>query len=106
MRRADYPKGWKEISRRLRFERAQSRCEWCNAEHGKPHPVTGSKVVLTVAHWPDPTPANCAEENLHVLCCACHNRLDAPMRRAHARVTRLEKRGGQLPLPLAGEVTR
>lgn len=46
----EYPANWKAISRLIRFGRANNRCEWCGAENGKPHPVTGSKVVLTVAH--------------------------------------------------------
>lgn len=45
-------------------------------------------IVLTVAHLHDPDPMNCAEDNLAALCQACHNRLDAPMRAAHAAQTR------------------
>jgi hypothetical protein len=48
------------------------------------------KIVLTVAHHPDPM--NCAEENLHALCQKCHNRLDAPMRAKNAARTRRKKR--------------
>ena len=40
-----------------------------------------TKVVLTVAHL-DHTPENCARDNLAALCQRCHNRYDAPMRRA------------------------
>ena len=29
MDRSRYPKDWREISRRIRFERAGGRCEWC-----------------------------------------------------------------------------
>lgn len=50
MNPAEYPPNWREISKRIRFERAGNCCEWCGAENGRPHPVTGSKVVLTVAH--------------------------------------------------------
>lgn len=28
-----YPDNWVEISRRIRFERAGSKCEWCGAPH-------------------------------------------------------------------------
>lgn len=49
------------------------------------------KVIITVAHL-DHTPENCKPENLRALCQRCHNRLDAPMRRAgmreRARATR------------------
>ena len=78
--RARYPKDWPAISRRIRFERAQNRCEQCNAENGRPHPVTGSTVVLTVAHL-DHTPETCADDNLKAGCQRCHLAYDAPMRR-------------------------
>ena len=47
---SEYPPEWKEISAFIRFKRAQNKCETCGAENGKAHPITGSKVVLTVAH--------------------------------------------------------
>jgi 5-methylcytosine-specific restriction endonuclease McrA len=78
--RALYPVDWKAISLRIR-ERAGQVCEWCPAENGKPHPITGSTVVLTVAHL-DHDPRNCADDNLKALCQRCHNRYDAPVRRA------------------------
>src|SRR5262245_8219912 len=28
-----YPDDWQAISRRIRFERAQSKCEWCGVPH-------------------------------------------------------------------------
>ncbi|MFZ2869640.1 hypothetical protein [Zavarzinia sp.] len=84
--RARYPKDWPAISRRIR-ERAGSRCEGspafpnCRAVNGEPHPVTSSRVVLTVAHL-DHQPENCADENLKAWCQRCHNTYDQPMRRA------------------------
>ena len=69
-RKALYPKDWKAISLRIR-EAAEWRCEWCSAENGKPNPITGSKVVLTVAHL-DHDETNCAAENLKALCQRCH----------------------------------
>lgn len=78
--RARYPKDWPEISKRIRFGRAGGKCEWCGAEHGKPHPETGSKVVLTVAHL-DHSPENCEESNLAALCQKCHNSYDMDSRR-------------------------
>ena len=79
-----YPSDWKAISRRIRFERADNHCEWCGAENYKPHPDTGSKVVLTVAHL-DHDPANCTEDNMRALCQKCHNGYDAAMRRDGTR---------------------
>jgi hypothetical protein len=55
-----YPPDWKTISLYIRFSRAGGRCEGspkypdCRAKHGEPHPVTGSKVVLTTAHLGTP----------------------------------------------------
>ena len=71
-----YPKDWPEISRRVRA-RANWQCEGspaypdCRAWNGDPHPVTGSVVVLTVAHL-DRTPENCSDENLRAMCQRCH----------------------------------
>lgn len=86
--KARYPKNWPQISKRIRKERAKDRCEWiedgkrCEAMNGKPHPITGSKVVLTVAHIFDHRPEACDDDNLLALCQLHHNRHDAPMRAA------------------------
>jgi len=89
--KARYPKDWKQISHRIRFERAGGRCEWCFAINYEPHPITGSKVVLTVAHL-DHTPENCNDENLVALCQRCHLRYDAKHHANTARVTRNQKK--------------
>jgi hypothetical protein len=85
--KARYPKNWPAISLAIRH-RAEWQCEQvdaygvrCGAVHGEPHPVTGSKVILTVAHL-DHIPENCDEGNLLAMCQRCHNAYDAPMRRA------------------------
>lgn len=92
--KARYPKDWKLRSRFVRFYRAKNKCEWCGAENYQPHPVTGSKVVLTVAHVYDHRPEAASLLNLAALCQKCHNGLDAPMRRENRR-KRLEKESGQ-----------
>jgi len=106
----DYPTDWHEISRRIRFERAQNQCECigqcgnyhengkCNAKNGVPHPVTGSKVVLTVAHWPDPTKTNISEENLHAWCKRCHLSADAEHHARNRKFGRYHRRDHQLKL--------
>lgn len=71
----------------------------CRAENGKPHPVTGAKVVLTIAHWPDPTPGNTTSQNLFAWCARCHNSMDARMRAENRRKT-LATRDASLSLPL------
>lgn len=69
--RAEYPDDWELRSFFVRFVRAEGKCEWCGAEHGQPHPVTGSKVVLTTAHV-----YHSKEDNsllkLAALCQKCH----------------------------------
>ena len=89
--KALYPKDWKRISLRIRTERAGNLCEWCKAENGQPHPVTGSKVVLTVAHL-DHDPRNCDDTNLRALCQRCHLSYDAE----HHRHTRERTRRAAL----------
>lgn len=105
--RGRYPADWREISRRIRFERAKGRCECegecdtvhggrCTARNGQAHPVTRSRVVLTVAHL-DHTPENCDDTNLRAMCQRCHLRYDRHHHAATARVTR-EARLGLVPL--------
>jgi len=45
-----YPDDWKEFSLHIRYGRAKGKCELCGAINAQPHPVTRSRVVLTVAH--------------------------------------------------------
>lgn len=80
-----YPKDWKLRSRFIRFYRAKNKCEWCGAENYKPHPITGSKVVLTTAHVYDHRPESCSLLNLAALCQRCHNRHDAMDRKKRRR---------------------
>jgi hypothetical protein len=72
-------------------ERAGQRCEGCGAANHEPHPVTGSRVVLTVAHL-DHQPENCDPANLRAWCQRCHNAYDAPVRRKGIEERRREFR--------------
>ena len=92
---ARYPKDWKLRSRFVRFYRARNRCEWCGAENYQPHPITGSKVVLTTAHVWDMRPEACSLLNLAALCQRCHNRWDAPYRKRNRA-----RRNGQMEMVL------
>ena len=85
--RARYPRDWKALSRSIREDRAGLRCECagecgrghdgrCTAIHAHPHPVTGSRVILTVAHL-NHTPEDCDPANLRALCQACHLAYDS-----------------------------
>jgi len=93
--RSLYPANWKEISKQIK-DRAGWRCEGspaypdCRAEHGHPHPVTGSKVVLTTAHL-DHNPGNCDPENLRAWCQRCHLTYDARLHAANAKRTRSKR---------------
>ena len=79
---SEYPDDWHEISKYIRFTRAENKCETCGAANYAPHPVTGSKVILTVAYIrPDKhdvryNPANYDPEdetnNLVAECQLCH----------------------------------
>ena len=107
-----YPKDWKAISERIRFERAEGRCECegecgidhggrCDARHGEPHPVTGAKVVLTTAHRHHAEIEDCGDGDLFAACQRCHNRYDMPMRRAGIRERAF---ADQAELPMGGDV--
>lgn len=84
----DYPYGWHTWSRFLRETRNDWRCEWCGAAHKHPHPLTGKRVVLTLAHLNhDHTDNN--PRNLAVLCNRCHlnhDRADNQRRIRNARL--------------------
>lgn len=100
MRRERYPDDWDEISRRIRFDRAQGRCEWpgCGGVNGEPHPVTGSVVVLTVAHVDQDT-SNNEDANLRAWCQMHHLRWDANQHSRNAAITRSAPLDGQPTLP-------
>jgi hypothetical protein len=95
-----YPKDWRAISARIKA-RAGDACEGvpgtpCGAIGGRPHPVTRSMVVLTVAHL-DHQPENCDDDNLRALCQRCHNRYDQKHRQKNAATTRRgKKQNGEL----------
>jgi 5-methylcytosine-specific restriction endonuclease McrA len=96
-RRLLYPPDWPTISRRIK-QAAGWVCQRCQAPHGEPNPVTGSKVVLTT-HHKDADPSNCEDANLEALCQLCHNRADAAMRTLHRALTMAAKRDAGPWLP-------
>ena len=106
----NYPENWKEISNDIRFNRAGSACEclgecgshkdpWCGGFHGHNHHITGSKVVLTVAHLDHDTKNN-DYSNLKAMCQRCHLNYDKDHHARNAAKTRRKKRiaAGQLVL--------
>jgi hypothetical protein len=105
--RARYPKDWKRISHRVRFVRADGRCE-CEGEcgrgthrgrcpnlHGLKAYDTGKTVVLTVAHL-NHTPEDCADDNLRAMCQGCHLAYDAEHHAQTAQRTRTAELEAQM----------
>lgn len=94
--RQKYPRDWSAIRAAI-LERAGHRCEGspahpgCRASNGQRHPVTGSKVVLTIGHL-DHNPENCDPANLRAWCQRCHLGYDA---RHHAETRRQRRIAGQ-----------
>lgn len=99
--RARHPADWKEIRREVLL-RAHFQCEGspaypdCRAFNEEDHPVTGSRVVLTIAHL-DHQPENVGEPgsrpNLRAWCQRCHLTYDAAHHAATARQTRRRAMG-------------
>lgn len=97
LRSRHYGRNWRLLSKRLIERRAGNSCEWCHARNYQPHPVTGSKVVLTVAHF-NHIAGDDRPENLIVLCQRCHLSLDRDQHVENARATRQEKKDDARPL--------
>jgi len=62
--------------------------------------VTGSEVILTVAHWPDDDPQNTDLDNLWAMCQLCHLSVDAGKHQRSRKYGRHHKREHQLELKL------
>ena len=62
----------------------------CKARQGEPHPITGSKVVLTTAHL-DHTPEHVADHNLLACCQRCHLAYDLEHHRRNAAKRRRQE---------------
>jgi hypothetical protein len=78
-----YPADWSDIRQTI-LVRARNHCEGsprfpdCRAQNGQPHPITGSRVVLTIAHLDHDTMNN-NPLNLRALCQRCHLTHDAKL---------------------------
>ena len=74
-----YPPNWKTEIRPRILKRAGNCCEvsHCNAENYKPHPITGSKVILTIAHLDhDPENWEVSDNRLMAMCQMHHLKYD------------------------------
>ncbi len=87
-----YPGNWKEIVAEVRV-RSGDCCEGspaypdCRAPNRAPHPVTGSRVMLTTGHL-DHIPENNDMANLKHWCQRCHLTYDAKHHAQTAYMTR------------------
>jgi len=87
-----HSKEWKAFRAEL-LERAGHACEGtpqhpdCRAANGQPHPETGGRVVLTIAHM-DHDESHADPARCRALCQRCHNKWDAGHRRINAAATR------------------
>lgn len=104
-----YGPDWRALSHRIRFDRAQGRCEACGRPHGALvytlrdggwiDPATGearltgdvritgqTRVFLSAAHL-DHDPRNPADANLKALCQRCHLIHDLRHHLANRRLT-------------------
>ena len=91
--KARYPKTWKAMVAQA-AARSGGRCECdgkcgqaheggrCDAINRQPHPQTGSIVVLTLAHEHGVPLEETDIARMFHAAPRCHNRYDAPMRRA------------------------
>jgi len=115
-----YPKDWKFISERIRFDRAKNKCEFCGVINGEKgardrfgewrteKEIDGLNndegeyyfkdfpkiitIVLTVAHL-NHDESDCRDENLKALCQRCHLQYDAKHHSKNAAITREKKKG-------------
>jgi hypothetical protein len=71
----------------------------CRAIHDEPHPLTGSRVILTTMHLDHDTKNN-DYDNLMAACQKCHLAYDADFHALNAAKTRYERKtaAGQLEL--------
>lgn len=88
LNRKKYPKGWRRISTRYRFEVAGGRCEQCSKKHGTyspkgpdkhcEYPATRIvKVYINTAHRKR-DPSRSSDDDLIALCPHCHAIYDMP----------------------------
>jgi len=102
-----YPANWKTEIRPRILKRAKNKCEFCRVENYKNHPVTGSRVILTIAHL-DHNTENNTDDNLRALCQRCHNGHDIEFRKQNRiknRINRLEN-AGQIRIDLHNETEK
>lgn len=102
MQRHLYPANWDAIALQVKTD-ANWQCQQCRKECRRAKESLSdfitrveeavekpTRFTLTVAHYPDPNPANVAKDNLLALCAPCHLRLDATLHAATRRRNRVK----------------
>jgi len=80
MDRKKYPKNWREISRRIRFERAKGKCEWCGIPNYALRDRTSSMYV-TAAEMQELPSENIPfdiEDSVFIILTTAHLGIDKP----------------------------
>lgn len=98
-----YPANWKEVSRSIRFDVAQGRCQCegecglhrthpgprrCVERDGQPAVWAKGRVVLTTAHLCQCEPLCSDPAHLRAFCNRCHLRTDIALHQKHAAESR------------------
>ena len=82
-----YPPNWETEIRPRILERAGHCCELCDVANYKENPVTGSRVILTIAHLDDDAENwDVTDDRLMALCQRCHLELDRDHRAEQNKV--------------------
>lgn len=64
----------------------------CWAIGGIEHPITDSRVILTVAHLPGREIEQCGDDDLKAMCQRCHLRMDHAQHKQNSAKTRHRRR--------------
>lgn len=89
-----YPSNWHSEIRPRILKRANNCCECCGVKNYTIHPITGSKVILTIAHIDHDITNNDEDTNLRAWCQKCHNGHDAKYRARNRKKRALQKNNG------------
>ena len=82
--RSLYPDDWDAIALSVKEEQDYV-CAGCGVQCYRPGDECETMtLVMSVSHYPDPTPSNVSRDNLTGLCSRCHLRLDQP--RIHRKI--------------------
>jgi hypothetical protein len=105
---AQYPENWRAIRAAI-LQRAGHCCEGspaypdCRAANHRPHPVTGSRVALTIAPLHGYEKSDGRPEVLQAMCNRCHLFYDLPQHIEKRRETLRRRRERVQPVLVFGD---